>query len=325
MVDTVIPFFSVIIPIYNRAGKLAKAVRSVLEQTCQDFEIIVVDDGSRDNPKEVLDQIGDPRIRYCYQQNRGGGAARNRGIDLARGRFIAPLDSDDQFLPHHLEAMKSMLATTTKTAGYAPMEVDRGGGVVFVKPPRAIRPKEHMANYLLCDRGFVPTITIVVETSMARNVRYHEKLHAAEDTDFAIRLYLAGCRFIMAERPGAIWCDAYDPARTSAGRKGSRLLPWIENLRLFIPARAYHGCRGWAIAKGIARYDRFGALKLYLSALWNNSYSPRLAGIVFLQIFLPDHLYRRIADGWIALKMRRGDARHEDQPRSSPTQMLPQS
>src|ERR1700742_3928224 len=122
MVDAVAPFFSVIIPIYNRAGKLTKAVRSVLAQTCQDFEIIVVDDGSTDGPKEVLDQIGDPRIRYCYQQNRGGGAARNRGIDLARGRFIAPLDSDDQFLPHHLEVMKAMLAGTTKTAGYAPME-----------------------------------------------------------------------------------------------------------------------------------------------------------------------------------------------------------
>jgi cellulose synthase/poly-beta-1,6-N-acetylglucosamine synthase-like glycosyltransferase len=300
MADSAAPFFSVIIPVYDRANALRTAIESVLAQSDQDFEIVVVDDGSRDDPKAVLDAFGDPRIRYRRQENRGGGAARNTGIDLARGAFVAFLDSDDRFLPDHLKAMRALLAGTRDTVGYARMLVDRGEGRLILKPPRAIAPGEHMATYLLCDRGFVPTITIVVPLAWARNVRYHESLKAAEDTDFAIRLFLAGCRFVMAEEPGAVWNDQPDPNRTSAGRKGAGLAGWIEVLRPAIPARAYYGCRGWAYAKHVAANSKWQALKLYADAVVHRAYRPSLAAIIFLQIFLPDHLYRALADGSIA-------------------------
>ena len=296
MADAIEPFFSVIIPVYNRAHTVGDAIRSVLAQTCQDFEIVVVDDGSTDDPASAIAAFCDPRIHYIRQPNRGGGAARNAGIGHARGQFIAPLDSDDQFLPHHLETMKAMLAGTSKTVGYARMVVDRGGGRTLVKPPRAIAPGEHMATYLLCDRGFVPTITVVVPTAMARQVRYHESLRYAEDTDFAIRLYLAGCKFVMAEAAGAVWKDMPDPNRSSAGRKGVRLIGWLEDLRPVIPPAAYYGARGWVIAKGVATTDKWAALKMYLTALRHGCYAPRLAAIVFLQIFLSDRAYRLVAD-----------------------------
>ena len=119
------PFFSVVIPVFNRAGILGAALASVLTQTEQDFEIVVADDGSKDDPKAVIDRLGDPRIRYVRQENRGGGAARNLGIDNARGRFFAFLDSDDVFLPGHLAAMRRLLEGTIGTAGYARMIVDR--------------------------------------------------------------------------------------------------------------------------------------------------------------------------------------------------------
>src|SRR6185437_3124324 len=106
---------SVIIPVYNRANTLGAAIRSVLTQTCQDFEIIVVDDGSTDDPAGVVAGYTDPRIRFLSQKNKGGGAARNAAIDAATGRFIAPLDSDDVFLPHHLETMKELLDGTSNT------------------------------------------------------------------------------------------------------------------------------------------------------------------------------------------------------------------
>lgn len=299
------PLFSVVIPAYNRAATLGRAVASVLAQTCQDFEIVVIDDGSTDDPARALPT--DPRIRFFAQGNRGGGAARNAGIDRARGRFVAFLDSDDFYLPEHLATMCALLEGTTDTVGYARIVVDRGQGRTFLKPPRAIRPGEHMASYLLCDRGFVPTITMVVARETARRVRFHEDLRTAEDTDFAIRLFLAGQRFAMAETPGAVWKDIPDPHRTSAGRKGGRMIPWLEDLRPRIPARAYHGCRGWAIAKHVATVDRFGALKLYLAAALRGCYRPGLAGIVFLQIFLSDRAYRQVADGaiqWLRAGLR---------------------
>src|SRR5476651_2132476 len=109
------PFFSVIIPVYNRAAALRAAIASVRAQSCQDFEIVVVDDGSKDNPRAVVEAFGDPRIRFFAQPNGGGGKARNTAIDQSCGCFIAPLDSDDVFLPHHLASMKDLLEHSSGT------------------------------------------------------------------------------------------------------------------------------------------------------------------------------------------------------------------
>lgn len=299
MRDGMSPFFSVIIPVFNRAHVLEGAIRSVLAQSDQDFEIVVVDDGSTDSLGYVMDRIADARIRYIRKDNGGGGSARNVGIDVARGRFVAFLDSDDVYLAGHLAAMRSLLEGTHKTVGYARVLVDRGAGKTFLKPPRAIRPDEDMANYLMCDRGFVPTITLVVDREEASCVRYDETLPIAQDTDFAIRLALAGCRFVMAPEPGAVWHDIFDPGRASIGRKGVRLQEWLERLKPRIPLRAYHGARGWMIAKGVAVHSNREAFSLYWNALVHGCYSPKLAAVIFLQIFFPDHIYRRIADGLI--------------------------
>lgn len=302
------PFFSVIIPVYNRAGPLKRALASVLAQTCQDFEIVVVDDGSTDNPRAVVEQAADPRIRFIARANGGGGAARNSAIDAARGRFIAPLDSDDIFLPRHLERMRVLLENSPPgSVGYARMRVDRGDGKVIVKPPRAIAADEHMATYLLCRRGFVPTITVAVARDMAARIRYDEALPSAEDTDFALRLYLAGCRFHMIAEPGAVWTDMADPVRSSASRDAKALGAWLARMKPHIPARAWHGGRGWAYAKLIARERPSAALGLYLNAALRGCYPPGLAGIIFLQIFL-GRFYRALADAAIRLGAGRKEA-----------------
>lgn len=301
------PFFSVIIPVYNRAAALRRAIESVRAQSCQDFEIVVVDDGSRDDPRAVVEAFADQRIRFIVQANGGGGKARNTAMDQARGCFIAPLDSDDIFLPHHLASMKTLLEHTTGTVGYARVRVDRGGGCMFLKPPRAIRPDEDMASYLLCDRGFVPTITVAVPREAAMRVRYAENLRPAEDTDFAIRLALAGCRFHMLEEAGAVWNDGFDPGRVSAGRGGEKFAAWLERMRPHIPPRAYHGGRGWAYAKLIVRDRPYAALQLFLNAVGRGCYRPSLAAIIFLQIFLGRTGYRRLADraiSWLHIGLR---------------------
>ena len=86
---------SVIIPTYNRAHLIRRSVQSVLNQTYKNLELIVVDDGSTDNTKEVIESIDDKRIVYIKQENQGASAARNTGIDLAKGKYIAFQDSDD--------------------------------------------------------------------------------------------------------------------------------------------------------------------------------------------------------------------------------------
>jgi glycosyltransferase involved in cell wall biosynthesis len=297
------PFFSVIVPVFNRAAVLGAALRSVLAQTCQDFEIIVIDDGSSDNPRAVVAAVGDPRIRFLHQENQGGGAARNTGINAAQGRFIAPLDSDDIFLPHHLESMKRLLDGTEKVVGYARILVDRGDGRTMLKPPRAIRPGEDMGEYVLCERGFVPTITTVVPREMAQRVHYHPKLRAAEDVDFAIRLALEGCVFRMLEAPGAVWSDSDDPRRASARNQADEFGAWLAQMRPHLSPGAWRGGRGWPYAKLLAHNGhRWEALRLYLTAVAHGCYRPHLTVIVFLQVFLNSKSYRAMADmviGWL--------------------------
>ena len=301
------PFFSVVIPVYNRAAALARAIASVRAQSFADFEIVVVDDGSKDDPRAVIEALNDPRIRFIRQDNAGGGAARNTGIDHAQGAFVAFLDSDDAFLPQHLQAMHELLNGTVGLAGYARVRVDRGEGRVFLKPPRALGPDESMAEYLLCDRGFTPTSTIVAPREIAGRVRFDEHLRVAEDTDFAIRLCLAGCRFQMLEAPGAVWTDMFDPGRLSASKGGGELGAWLDRLRPVISGRAWHGARGWAYAKLIVRQRPLAALGLYLNAVVRGCYRARLAVTIVLQIFLGPTAYRRLVDlgiAWLRLGLR---------------------
>ena len=97
------PFFSIIIPAYNRADLITLAINSVLNQTFQDFEIIVVDDGSKDNTEEIVKSIKDERIRYFKKVNEERSIARNFGIEKSQGNYIGFLDADDYVLPNHLE------------------------------------------------------------------------------------------------------------------------------------------------------------------------------------------------------------------------------
>ena len=94
---------SVVIPSYNRASVLEASARSVLEQTWSEFELIIVDDGSTDDTRAVVEAIGDPRLRYVYQENAGACAARNHGVALANGACIAFHDSDDLWHRDKLE------------------------------------------------------------------------------------------------------------------------------------------------------------------------------------------------------------------------------
>ena len=305
------PFFSVIIPVYNRAPALRRALESVLSQTCQDFEIVVVDDGSKDDPRAVAENFNDPRIRFIRQENEGGGVARNTGIDNATGHFIAPLDSDDIFLSHHLAEMKLLLDGTEKLAAYSRVIVDRGDGKIFLKPPRAIAPDEDMGEYLLAERGFVPTITVVVPREIAAKVRYHVNLRPAEDTDFTMRLALAGVRFVMAEMPGAVWRDIADPRRTSASTGTLRFATWLKQMRPAMTPRAFYGARGWAFAKLVrAERGRIPALRLTIPAILRGCYRPRLALVVLLQVLLDARQYRLLADTaiqWLHIGLRENE------------------
>jgi len=103
---TTAPLVSIVLPTYNRARFLPQALESIREQSFTDWELIVVDDGSTDDTREWIAALSakTPQpVRYVYQENQGAYAARNTGVELAAGRYVAFFDSDDLWLPHHLE------------------------------------------------------------------------------------------------------------------------------------------------------------------------------------------------------------------------------
>lgn len=103
------PLVSVIIPLYNREDLIAIAIDSVLAQTFTNFEVIVIDDGSTDNGPQIVRQYEDQRIKLISQQNAGPSTARNKGIKLAKGEWVAFLDSDDKWLEDKLQKQMELL------------------------------------------------------------------------------------------------------------------------------------------------------------------------------------------------------------------------
>jgi len=128
------PEVSVIIPVYNQAKFIDKAIESVLKQSYQDFEIVVVNDGSTDNSESTVKGFIDFRIRYiCHSDNRGISAARNTGIRASRGKYITLLDADDEFLPEKLDMQVELLRSEPSDVGVVcawSFNIDKNGDYI---------------------------------------------------------------------------------------------------------------------------------------------------------------------------------------------------
>lgn len=110
--------FSVVIPLYNKGQYIKRALDSVFKQTIQKFEIIVVDDGSTDNSPSVVKEFDDPRIQLFQQKRAGVSAARNQGVSRSQSDFIAFLDADDEWMPHHLETIQKLKEKFSQAGAY---------------------------------------------------------------------------------------------------------------------------------------------------------------------------------------------------------------
>lgn len=186
---------SVVIATYNRARFLPETIESVLKQRFRDFELIVVDDGSTDETREVLRSYGD-RVRSFYQENRGPSAARNLGIRQARGQWIAIQDSDDLCTPDHLEVL----------FGFA--EKNPGLGMVFANGAYLGGPEHNRETIIpeeksrrlaqqgvkladLFDKSIVRLQAALISREYLEAIGgLDENLHICMDLDLAFRLFM---------------------------------------------------------------------------------------------------------------------------------------
>ncbi|MEG4036015.1 glycosyltransferase [Microcoleus sp. S36b_A4] len=187
------PQVSVVIPAYNCADYVGQAVDSVLHQTYANWEIIVIDDGSKDDTRLVLEKYGD-RIRYIYQQNQGVSIARNHGIELARGEFIAFLDADDYFFPDKLAAQMAVFAARPNLgivhSGWRLVN-SIGEPLKDVKPWQNV-PKLDLEMWLRW-KPVLPSAMVFRRQWLERAGGFDPRFPPAEDTDLVLRLALMGC------------------------------------------------------------------------------------------------------------------------------------
>ena len=183
-------------PAYNCDRYLPEAIDSVLQQSYQAFEVIVVDDGSTDNTAAVLQryQQQDDRVRAIRQPNQGVAIARNRGIELARGEWIAFLDADDFFLPDKLAAQMA-IATAHPDLGIIHSGWNRvdsqGNHLLAVKPWQQI-PKLTLESWLRW-KPVLPSAMLIRREWLVRSGGFDPRFPPAEDTELVLRLSRLGC------------------------------------------------------------------------------------------------------------------------------------
>ena len=187
------PAVSVVLPTYDRERLLGRAGSSVLAQTYCDFELIVVDDGSTDGTRAVMRSMSDPRLRYLrLERNRGAAAARNAGIAVARGEYVAFQDSDDEWLPAKLELHMRAFETASPEVGVVYSDMHR----VFADGTVRYRPSPTVLCGVLIDamRGFYQVCGLGIQAAVirrecfARVGGFDEAFAALEDLELFVRL-----------------------------------------------------------------------------------------------------------------------------------------
>lgn len=183
------PKVSVVIPTWNRPDLLPRAIGSVLGQTYQDFEIIVIDDGQKERAENIVRQLKDERIKYIkHAEQKGGAAARNTGIKAGQGEFIAFLDDDDEWLPEKLEIQMKEFEKTPREVGFcfSAIRTIREDGEKVSRIPDGI--DDYLELSLKRFKGFMTSTLIIKKYVFDKAGFFDERFPSHQEPDLIIRI-----------------------------------------------------------------------------------------------------------------------------------------
>ena len=196
---------SVILPVYNGEKTIREAVESVLDQTCADFELIVINDGSTDSTIKILTEIEDPRLKVYSFPNSGLATSRNRGKSIAMGEYIAFIDADDLWMPGKLQAQLGSLHQNPEAAvSYCWVNyIDNDGN--FVCPDNRVNINGNVYQTILIENFIHSGSTIMARRKAIESIGgFDESLPAVEDWDLYIRL-AANYPFVCVPEPHVLY------------------------------------------------------------------------------------------------------------------------
>ncbi|MEA3446546.1 MAG: glycosyltransferase family A protein [Bacteroidota bacterium] len=183
---------SVIIPVYNAEKYLSEAIESVIAQKVDNMEIIVVDDGSTDNSAAIAESFS-PRIKIIRQSNKGAGAARNKGVALANGNFLAFIDADDLWSK---DKLKKQIALFKQNPS---LDITFGNVEQFVSPELSVENKNRLRNELKIMPGYSVGAMLIQKETFLRVGFFNEKLELGEFIDWFSRAKDMGLNFTVSE------------------------------------------------------------------------------------------------------------------------------
>jgi glycosyltransferase involved in cell wall biosynthesis len=193
--------FSIIVPVYNAEAFLKKTVESILRQTCNDYEIILIDDGSADNSWHIMEhyEAENPKIRCFTQPNRGVSSTRNRGIGLAQGDYIIFVDADDEIHPGMLEILRETLQNCpADVVAFNAYRMDIDSNVIgkmtvpFQEKTLCLRTEQDkrcLYDALASDRAFGFACNFAAKSELLLSIRFPEDMILCEDLVFDIEMY----------------------------------------------------------------------------------------------------------------------------------------
>ena len=185
------PLVSVVIPTYNRSHLLERALKSVINQTYSNFEVIVVDDSSSDNTPLVVNSFNDKRIRYIrHEKNMGAVAARNTGIGAAKADYIAFQDSDDEWMPRKLEKQMRVFASAPENLGvvFTSYWLFENGEKLYSPHESLVKHPEGDMHNALLEGNFVNAPTSVVRRECFEKAGYFESLPRLQEWGLWLRI-----------------------------------------------------------------------------------------------------------------------------------------
>lgn len=301
------PIITVVIPYFNRADTIGRALTSVIQQTCSAWEIILVDDACPNSAAlaQALEEfLPHPQIRLLkHSQNRGVSAARNTGIAAARGRYVALLDSDDYWLPEKLARQLAAVQGSTnpdcvlclvKTRILMPDGWSRIRPLQWPRLDASGKAQTSLAHYLYCEGGFMQCSAFFVSTALARQVPFHEHLRQYEDHLFVIELQAAGAQLLLLDEVLTVWVNDARPGRLSAADNISRAAQFIEIARKTVEPSVLSAFAARTTCELLWKQSRIAAIKLLIKAVAGGGLTLIQATVLLIRMVTPVGLYQTL-------------------------------
>jgi len=229
------PFFSIIIPLYNKANFILATLKSVSDQTFENYEIIIINDGSTDDSLSKIEALKLPKLSIHTQENKGLSAARNRGVTLARGQYVALLDADDLWKPTYLESMFNLIENYPNHQIFGcSYKESRKGRLMDIQTSFEAQPNQ--SSYVLEDffsanynQFIIDQSSLVFERHFIKTHKFNEHIDVGEDVDYYLN-YFVSEQLIFLNR--SLMIKNYDDnEQLSSSKISEKRVPDLEHYK----------------------------------------------------------------------------------------------